>query len=411
MELFKHGRVFDFWGQHKFWLVVSTVINVLSAVLMFYPGVNMGTDFKGGTEIEVNFKVAVDANDVRSTVESLGFHSPDVVKVEDGKSPSRFLIRVQEVSALNDAQRTALMDQLCYAAPNGGEVPVDRCPVGSRPTEIKFSPGGDKLSMRFEKEADLALISKQMLTVSGVEMRKSPNNPQVVSARDHKVEVQLKSKGDMLMDGLIQKLGPDKVPETPLRVEWVGPKAGKLLRDAAFKSVGVTIVFIMAYIAFRFDMRFAPGAVISMVHDVFVVMFIFVLSRKEFTLSTVAALLTVVGFSVNDTVIIYDRIRENLGKHRGKNFPEIINLSISETLSRTLLTSFTTLVSLGAFLIFGSGTIKDFAFALFFGFITGTYSSIFIASPVTEYIDRKFFGHKTKVPAKPGTFKAAEPSV
>jgi preprotein translocase subunit SecF len=302
------------------------------------------------------------------------------------------------------------MDQLCYASANGGELPADRCPVGSHATEIKFSPGGDKIFLRYDREPDLALVSKQMLGVNGVEMRKAAQNPQIVSARDHKVEIQLKSKGDVLMDGLTKVLGVDKVPDAPLRVEWVGPKAGKLLRDAAFKSVAIAIVFIMAYIAFRFDMRFAPGAVISMVHDVFVVMCIFILSRKEFTLSTVAAVLTIVGYSVNDTVIIYDRIRENLSKHRGMTFPDIINLSVSETLSRTLLTSFATLVSLAAFLFFGTGTIKDFAFALFFGFITGTYSSIFIASPITEYIDRRFFANQKKAP-KAGAFKARQPVV
>jgi preprotein translocase subunit SecF len=127
------------------------------------------------------------------------------------------------------------------------------------------------------------------------------------------------------------------------------------------------------------------------------VMAFFMLSKKEFSLSTVAALLTIVGYSVNDTVIIYDRIRENLGKHRGKTFPYIINLSVSETLSRTILTTLTVQINLIAFLIWGTGTIHDFAFALFIGFITGTYSSVFIAAPLTEYIDRHFFsGPKSK---------------
>jgi preprotein translocase subunit SecF len=294
-----------------------------------------------------------------------------------------------------------LQESLCFAARGGGDPPADKCPAGTRATELKFSPGGDKITLRYDTVPDLKFIAEHVSAVQDVQLRVAPQNPQVVSERDHKVEVLLKSKGDQLMDGLAKVMGAEAVPEAPLRVEWVGPKAGKQLRDAAFKSVGLSMVFIMAYIAFRFDMRFAPGAIVGMIHDVFVVMCFFILSRKEFTLSTVAALLTVVGYSVNDTVIIYDRIRENLGKHRGRTFPDMINLSVSETLSRTILTTLTTLIPLTAFLIWGTGTIQDFAFALFVGFITGTYSSVFIAAPTTEYIDRHFFSTKKKGPKAP----------
>ena len=401
MEFFKPGRYFDIWRQHKWWLLVSTLVN-LSAIFMIlvYPGLNYGTDFKGGTEVEIAFKTPVEAGQLRSTITSIGFHSPDVVKVDDPKNGSRFLIRVQEVTALNDDQKGGLMEALCFAGRGGGEPPADKCPAGTHATELKFSPGGDKITLRYDKTPDLKLIGERVPTVAGVHLRATAQNPQIVSERDHKVEVLLKSKGDQLMDGLVKVMGAQTVPDAPLRVEWVGPKAGKQLRDAAFKSVGMSIIFIMAYIAFRFDMRFAPGAIIGMIHDVFVVLCFFILSRKEFSLSTVAALLTVVGYSVNDTVIIYDRIRENLGKHRGKTFPYIINLSVSETLSRTILTTATVQMNLVAFLIWGTGAIQDFAFALCIGFITGTYSSVFIAAPATEYIDRHFFAKKSR-PAAP----------
>lgn len=398
MEFFKPGRYFDIWRQHKYWLVVSTLINLTAIIMMVWrPGLNFGTDFKGGTEIEIAFKQPLDAGALRATVVKLGFATPDVVQIRDDRNPSRFMIRVQEVSALDEAQRGGLKESLCYT-----DLPADeRCPVGSHPTEMKFSPGGDKITLRYDREPDLEFIAAKAAAVSGVHLRATGHNPQIVSERDHKVEVLLKSKGDQLIDGLRRTLGPQVVPDAPLRVEWVGPKAGKQLRDAAFKSVGVSMIFIMAYIAFRFDMRFAPGAVISMIHDVFVVLCLFSLSRKEFSLSTVAALLTIVGYSVNDTVIIYDRIRENLGKHRGKTFPDIINRSVSETLSRTILTTLTVQITLLAFLVWGTGTIHDFAFALFIGFITGTYSSVFIAAPTTEYIDRHFFSGSKARPKGP----------
>jgi preprotein translocase subunit SecF len=308
------------------------------------------------------------------------------------------LIRVQETSALNEDKQTEIRNALCY--PVSGEPPADRCPEALRPTEVKFSPGGDKIFARYEQDPDLSAVAERVRGVSGVELRQAAQNPQIVSPRDHKIEIQLKSKGDQLMDGLRRELGADVVPENPLRVEWVGPKAGKQLRDAAVKSVAIAIVFIMAYVAFRFDLRFAPGGVVALVHDAMVVVGVFVFFKKEISLSTIAAVLTIVGYSINDTVVVYDRIRENLGKHRGKTFAQIINLSVSETLSRTVLTSGATLLSILAFFVWGTGVIKDFALALLVGIVAGTYSSIYVAAPLTEWIDRRFFGGGAAAPRK-----------
>ncbi len=399
MEFFKPGRYFNFMGQRKIWFPLSIALCLVAIVLMFVKGLNLGTDFRGGTEVEVAFKQHVDAGDIRSAVQDIGFSKPDVVHVEDDENPYRYMIRVREVSSLDQAVRSKLMAALCFASPTGEAPSAERCPKAKQPTEVKLSPGGDKISLRYDTEPDLEAIASSIESVEGVELRETEDNPEIVSARDRKVEAQLKSKGDQLMDGLRSSLGAETVPDAPMRVEWVGPKAGKLLRDAAFKSIGIAIIFIMAYIAFRFDMRFAPGAILAMVHDVLIVLGVFTITGKEFTLTTVAALLTIVGYSVNDTVVVYDRIRENLGKHRGKTFPVIINMSVSEVLSRTLLTSTTTLITLGSFLVLGTGAIKDFAFAMFIGTIIGTYSSIYVASPLTEMIDRRIFGG-TKSPGK-----------
>src|SRR4030095_6391892 len=170
-------------------------------------------------------------------------------------------------------------------------------------------------------------------------------------------------------------------------VEWIGPKAGAQLRDAAIKSIGVAIFFIMADIAFRFDLRFAPGGIVALVHDVGIALGAMVLTRKEITLPTVAAMLTIVGYSITDTVVVYDRIRENLGRHRGKSFSNVINLSISEMFGRTIISSGVTSLSMVMFLVWGTGVIKDFAFCLLVGIIVGTYSSIYVAAPLTEWID------------------------
>ena len=380
MELFKHGKVYDFMSVRTYWIAFSLLaaaVSLFSATV--WPLPTYGTDFKGGTEVEVAFTKTVDAATIRAAVHRAGFSAPDVVSVTDPANPNRFLIRVQETSNLDEHKRDALQKALCYSAT---EAVDPSCTGKQRATEVKFSPGGDKIFVRYDQEPELEAIGTAVHSVAGVELRPGARNPQVVSQRDHKVEIQLKSKGDQLMDGLRRELGAEVVPENPLRVEWVGPKAGKQLRDAAVKSVAIAIVFIMAYVAFRFDLRFAPGGVVALVHDALVVIGVFVFFKKEITLSTIAAVLTIVGYSINDTVVVYDRIRENLGKHRGKTFAQIINLSVSETLSRTILTSGATLLSILAFFVWGTGVIKDFALALLVGIVAGTYSSIYVAAPL-----------------------------
>ena len=218
----------------------------------------------------------------------------------------------------------------------------------------------------------------------------------VQNPRDNRVEFYFKSKGAQIMDGLRKGLGAEAVPATPLRIEWIGAKAGSQLRDAAIKSITIAVIVIMLYIAFRFDMRFAPGAIAALVHDVFLAMGAMVLARREVTLSTVAALLTIVGYSINDTVVVYDRIRENLGRYRKMSFPKVINRSVTEMLGRTIKTSMSTALALLPFLFFGSGVIRDFAFTLLVGVAVGTYSSIYVAAPLTELIDRRVFGTSIK---------------
>ncbi|WP_437573034.1 protein translocase subunit SecF [Sorangium sp. So ce887] len=391
MELIKPGRQFDFMSKRWLFIGLSGVLLLLSIISFIVPGPKLGTDFKGGTEIEVAFKAPVSSAEVREAVSKSGFDSPDIVSVADQANPNRYLIRVHEVSALSEPQKAAVRERMCLA-PENGSVPEDRCPQAVRATEVKFSPGGDKISARYDVTPDLEGLKKQLEGIEGVDLRPGANNPLVVSERDNKVELYLKSKGDQLMDGLREHLGADKVPDQALRVEWIGPKAGAQLRDAAIKSVLITIFFIMAYIAFRFDIRFAPGGILALVHDVGIALGAMVITQREITLSTVAALLTIVGYSITDTVVVYDRIRENLGKHRDMSFAAVINFSLSEMLGRTILVSFTTFLSLVMFLFYGTGVIRDFAFTLVVGIVVGTYSSIYVAAPLTEWIDRKFFG-------------------
>lgn len=169
-----------------------------------------------------------------------------------------------------------------------------------------------------------------------------------------------------------------------LRTEVVGPRVGSELRTRALLSVLMSTVMMGVYIAFRFDLRFGAGAAIALLHDVMVAVGALAITNMEFDLTTVAALLTIVGYSVNDTVVVSDRIRENMSSSSKEDLRGLINRSINETLSRTILTSTTTLLVCAALYLFGGAVIHGFAFTLLVGITTGTYSSIFIASPIVE---------------------------
>ena len=169
------------------------------------------------------------------------------------------------------------------------------------------------------------------------------------------------------------------------RTEMVGPQVGKDLRNKGLMAVLFAIVGMLVYITFRFEFRFGLGAVVALIHDVLITVTVFSLVGMEIDLTVVAAFLTLIGYSVNDTVIVCDRIRENMGKHAKDTLGSIINRSINETLSRTVMTSGLTLLSVIALYAFGGSVIKGFAFAMLIGIVIGTYSSIFVASPVILY--------------------------
>jgi len=428
MYLIKPGKLYDFMGMRKYFLVLSAFLLIASAISFFVPGPKWGTDFKGGTEIVVQFKEHVEPGALRKAVEdirgpdgSVQFGSAEVVAVPEKQDT--FLIRVQEVSAVTDSVKRAFNEGMCF-----GDTIADDCMVDGKPnpdivpTEVKFSPGGEKITLRYDwnvekldsKEKDehdkterdrkldelVSSIEQRVSTISGISLEEK-NVVSLVSARegDSRVEVHLKAKGTQLMDG-IKKAFPTQAPDAPISDTWIGPKAGSELRDSAFKSIGIAIFFIMAYIAIRFDLRFAPGAIVALIHDVGISIGAMCLTRKEISLSTVAAILTILGYSLTDTVIVYDRIRENLGRHRGMTFSQIVNLSVSEMFGRTIITSSTAAVSMLMFLFFGTQVIKDFAFVMLVGIAVGTYSSIYIAAPTTEWVDRMFFARRTPKTSK-----------
>ncbi len=213
-------------------------------------------------------------------------------------------------------------------------------------------------------------------------------------------------------DEKAQQMAVDKV-KTALgegieyrRTEFVGPKISDELFWDGIYAVGAAILAILVYVWFRFEWQFGLGAVVALVHDVLSTIGIFALLGLEFNLSTVAAILTIAGYSINDTVVVYDRVRENLRRYKTLSLPELLNNSINETLSRTVMTSVTTLLALGSLYILGGEVIRGFSFAMIWGVLIGTYSSICLAVPVLLYM--KIERRSTSGDADEGEEAAAE---
>jgi preprotein translocase subunit SecF len=189
-----------------------------------------------------------------------------------------------------------------------------------------------------------------------------------------------------LIQGVSDALGADVVLE---RIESVGPRVGRELTRSGIEALVLSWVLILIYIWFRFELRYAPGAVVALIHDVVVTAGVLVALGMEFNLQVLAALLVVIGYSLNDTIVIYDRIRENI-ELRGRTLLEdVVNQSLNQTLSRTLLTSMTTLIVVLSLLVLGGAVIRDFAFALMIGVVVGTYSTIYVASSMLIFLERR----------------------
>jgi preprotein translocase SecF subunit len=185
---------------------------------------------------------------------------------------------------------------------------------------------------------------------------------------------------EQLRDSLTVRIADQTVEVR--RTESVGPKIGSELRTAAFWAVIYSIVGILVYITWRFQFRFAVAAIVALIHDVLVTLTFFALTGIEVSLAVIAAILTIVGYSLNDTIVIFDRIRENMHTRRRDNYAGLVNTSVNETLSRTIITALTTLFVVVCLAVFGGEVIKDFALTLLVGIVAGTYSTIFIASPL-----------------------------
>lgn len=242
--------------------------------------------------------------------------------------------------------------------------------------------------IEIETKADPADLGQIRSTLSGLDLG-DVEVQEFGKPDDVLIRIQQQDGGERAQQGAIQKVRAalgDTVEEYR-RVEVVGPRVSGELTQAGLIAVAAALFAVLVYIWFRFEWHFAVGAVVATVHDVAITVGLFALLQLDFNLSTIAAVLTIVGYSLNDTVVVYDRIRENLRKYKKKGIGDVLDMSINETLSRTTLTSVTTLLALLSLYILGGEVIRSFTFAMIWGVIIGTYSSIFIAAPLLIFLN------------------------
>ncbi len=406
-DIVPHGTKFDFVGKRHIAVALSLIVNLAVIVwaLPFVHGLNFGVDFAGGTEMELKFNQAVDPGDLRKTVEDMGLKDASV-QTYGPESDHAYLIRVGRIVLMSEADVNRVVDAVKSAG-----LPL---------TRYSFNPEiGDKIDFEFAKapspeaESKLAGDLQRAVQSAGVQVREvRPQQGLTAGAQSFAVVTQ--GIADKVAAGLSARYAAVSPKDllgraNPVqRVEYVGPAVGRELRNQGFKAILYAMALIVVYVGLRFDFRFSPGVIIALVHDAVVTLGYFAFSGREFNLTSIAVILTVVGYSVNDTVVVYDRIRENQGKLRGKSLGEIVNLSINEVLGRTFLTSFATALSLVGLLVYGVGTIFDFSMAMLIGIISGTYSTWFIAAPMTIWLEER--AAKKKAEAAKAPASAAQPA-
>lgn len=373
MEIIKKQTHIDFIGKRKPALMVSTAINVAILVGLAIFGLNLGVDFAGGTVVELKFNHDVPAQEVRQRAEAGGLHDVQVQQI-GAKEENSYLLRMGGVTQLT-SENTAAVQQ---ALKNLGEVKLFNADQDNGLINVRFAQKQDMNNLR-------QAVQKTGIGVNDVR--------ELGTSQSGGVDYQVVASG--IADRIFAAMSKGHVdaqnkPDFERqRVDYVGPQVGKQLRNKGIMAVLYAMIAILVYVAFRFDFKFGPGALVCMVHDVIMVLGYYLVTRAEFSLTAIAALLTIVGYSVNDTIVVYDRVREEMARYKGKPLPEIINIAVNDTLARTILTSTTTALSIMGLLFFGLGEIRDFAGAMLVGIVVGTYSSVYIASPLTIWMDER----------------------
>ncbi|HYV48168.1 MAG TPA: protein translocase subunit SecF [Myxococcaceae bacterium] len=372
MQLIKHKTSIDFIGKRRPAIFISSVLNLAIVVGIATVGFNYGVDFAGGTVVELKFDHNVTPEQVRQRAQAAGLHDVSVQRI-GATDENDYMLRLGGMTQLTPDSAAKAQDAITALGPTKlFHADLENGIINFR-AESKQAPDAVKKAV-----AD---------TGTGVREVRELGEAQ---GGGWDYQVVFSGMADRIFAGLGKGLEkPDFIQQ---RVDYVGPQVGKQLRNKGVMALIYASLVILIYVAFRFDFKFAPGALVAMVHDAIMVAGFYLVAGffgREFNLTSIAALLTIIGYSVNDTIVIYDRIREEMVRYKGKPLPEIINIAVNDTLSRTILTSGVTALSLVGLLIFGVGEIWDFAMAMLVGIIVGTYSSVYIASPLTIWLDER----------------------
>jgi len=387
MELFKNTQI-DFLGKQKIFIAISLVLLAISiGSWAAKGGLKYGIDFTGGANISVRFASSPPIDRIRSAI---GARIPGEISVQEVTGENEVIIGLplKEEVALN-RERQAVVETLTATF---GEK-TDRLDLNNA--------NAQQLAERLREPLQRAAIpmnDEQLAQLARriFEFRNSPPRSGVLSNFEQLREVE--GVTPQILEVIRQQCY--LAPFTIRGAEVIGPKIGAEMRNKAVLAVLYALGGMLVYLAFRFEFVYGLAAVLAVFHDVIITLGFFSLTDKEISLNVIAALLTLVGYSMNDTIVVFDRIRETLKLSRRELTAAIVNDSINQTLSRTVLTSGLTFISALALWLFGGPVLNGFAFALVVGVIIGTYSSIFIASPILIFWHERFQkGKRASAPA------------
>lgn len=375
MELLRNTN-FDFISKYRTGFICSAVLIVIGLVFLgIHQGPNFGIDFRGGVKIQAKFNRVVTASELQTKLTEIGYERAKI-QIDEGKNEATIAL----------GHRPEFQQQLI-------NIPIMADPGDATATSLQVSQAAEKAHLLRDGETvqliDGAsqqrneIIAREDSTEGGAINLTFANPVGIDLSGNATVQIQA-SVGRILTDALLEGGNGWQALAGGVNVSEVGPSVGRDLKWAALWSVLWSIVILLVYISWRFEPRFAVGAIAALVHDVLITLGIFAVLSKEINLPTVAAFLTIIGYSLNDTIVVFDRIRENSQSLRGTDYITVINRSINQSLSRTVITSLTTLfVVVVIFVLSSAGEeINTFALALIVGVLIGTYSSVFIASPI-----------------------------
>ena len=368
MEFFRNANI-DFLGKKWYFLAFSLVFSVAGLLsMLFWHGIPLGVDFRGGTLVYVKFSHAPDDNAIRAAMDRAGLHNARIQRY--GAAPNNeVLIALEEKETSEQALDRGKLQIINALESNAPQGKLDLNNTSSSALTnylLQKDPlhAGTDANQRYAAQAQ-AIVNYRDKTRGGVlssfDELKGIADPAVVAAL---------REGFYLSDFGVRN------------VEIVGPQVGKQLQTQAKLAVLYSLAGMLVYLGFRFEWIYGVAAVVTVLHDTLITVGAFSLTSKEISLTVIAAILTLIGYSNNDTIVIFDRIRENLKLMRREKLADVVNKSINQTLSRTILTAGLTFLTVLALYLFGGEVLHAFSFALVIGILIGTYSSIAIAAPI-----------------------------